>query len=205
MRGCSAGIPGASPRGFGATGGDLCRAGKTAAPYVPAQDRANPIDKQGILASIQSVTPVDDEPPDICEFESKKLILRLDVTFAATVSAITPIVERILSLAKESSCIAGKEFEVQMALYEAITNAVIHGAKEDPTKTVEVTACCDQSRGMLIVVRDPGQGFDADAIPSPIQGERIFASHGRGIFLINQIMDLVDFKRGGTEIRMIKR
>jgi serine/threonine-protein kinase RsbW len=172
---------------------------------LPAQDCANPIDKLGILASIQLVTPMDNEPSDIYEFESKELILRLDVTFAATVSAIAPIVERILSLAKESSCVAGKEFEVQLALYEAITNAIIHGAKEDATKMVEVSACCDQSRGMLIVVRDPGQGFEADAIPSPIQGERIFASHGRGIFLINQIMDKVDFKRGGTEIRMLKR
>jgi len=148
---------------------------------------------------------MDNEPSDICEFESSQLILRLDVTFAATVSAIAPIVERILSLAKESSCIAGKEFEVQLALYEALTNAVIHGAREDAAKTVEVSACCDQSRGMLIVVRDPGPGFAPDAIPSPIQGERIFASHGRGIFLINRMMDKVDFKRGGTEIRMLKR
>ena len=148
---------------------------------------------------------MDNGTSDVCEFESDKLLVRLDVTFAATVSAITPVVERILTLAKESSCIAGKEFEVQLALYEALTNAVIHGAKEDATKTVEVTAACDRSRGILIVVRDPGQGFDANAIPSPIQGERIFASHGRGIFLINQLMDKVDFRRGGTEIRMLKK
>jgi serine/threonine-protein kinase RsbW len=148
---------------------------------------------------------MDNETSDICEFESERLLLRLDVTFAATVTAITPVVERIMTLAQEGSCIAGKEFEVQSALYEALTNAVIHGAKGDASKTVEVTASCDRSRGMLIVVRDPGRGFDANAIPSPVQGERIFASHGRGIFLINRLMDRVDFRRGGTEIRMLKK
>ena len=116
---------------------------------------------------------MDIEPSEVCEFESDKLLLRLDVTFAATVSAISPVVERILTLARENSCIAGKEFEVQLALYEALTNAVIHGAKEDASKMVEVTASCDRSRGILIIVRDPGQGFDAQAIPSPVQGERI--------------------------------
>jgi serine/threonine-protein kinase RsbW len=151
------------------------------------------------------VTQKDSEPSDICEFERDELLLRLDVTFEATVSAITPVVERIMTLAQESGCITGKEFEVQLSLYEALTNAVIHGAKGDASKTVEVTASCDRLRGILIVIRDPGQGFDANSIPSPVQGERIFASHGRGIYLINQLMDKVDFRRGGTEIRMLKK
>ena len=66
-------------------------------------------------------------------------------------------------------------------------------------------ACCDHSRGILIVVRDPGAGFDVNAIPSPVMGERVFSGHGRGIFLINQLMDEVCFKRGGTEIHMRKK
>jgi serine/threonine-protein kinase RsbW len=148
---------------------------------------------------------MNSEEFDIYEFENDMLLLRFSVTFPAEVGAISPVVERILALAGETSCIAGKEFEVQLSLQEALMNAVIHGAKEDPQKMVQVMAACDQSRGMLIVVRDPGQGFDADLIPSPIQGERIFSSHGRGIFLINQLMDEVRFKRGGTEIHMLKK
>ena len=58
---------------------------------------------------------------------------------------------------------------------------------------------------MLIVVRDPGEGFDPASIPSPIEGERLYLSHGRGIFLINQLMDSVKFQRGGTEIHMRKK
>jgi serine/threonine-protein kinase RsbW len=131
--------------------------------------------------------------------------MRLDVTLPAEVAAISPVVNRILALVQETGCIAGKEFEVSVALQEALTNAVIHGAKEDPTKLVEVAACCDQDRGILIVIRDPGSGFNVDSIPSPVRGKRIFASHGRGIFLINRLMDEVQFKRGGTEIHMRKK
>jgi serine/threonine-protein kinase RsbW len=143
--------------------------------------------------------------PSSCSFENEKLILRLDVTLPAMVDEIAPVVERILDLVKESGCLAGKEFEVTMALQEALTNAVIHGAQEDPSKLVQVTASCDQTKGILIVVRDPGPGFDINSIPSPILGERIFSAHGRGIFLINQLMDEVRFHRGGAEIHMLKK
>jgi serine/threonine-protein kinase RsbW len=64
---------------------------------------------------------------------------------------------------------------------------------------------CDESKGMLIVVRDPGPGFDPAAIPSPTVGQNIYRHHGRGIYLINQLMDEVSFDKGGTEIRMRKR
>jgi serine/threonine-protein kinase RsbW len=57
---------------------------------------------------------------------------------------------------------------------------------------------------MIIVVRDPGTGFDPGAVPSPVVGKNIYANSGRGIFLINQLMDEVRFEKNGTEIWMIK-
>ncbi len=145
------------------------------------------------------------DPPEYYEFDTSKLFLRLDITLAATVDEITPVVDRIMELAKEVSCAAGKEFEIQASLQEALTNAVIHGCGKDASKSVQVTALCAESKGMLIIVRDPGGGFDPRSIPSPVMGERIYETHGRGIFLINQLMDEVRFKRGGTEIHMLKR
>ena len=58
---------------------------------------------------------------------------------------------------------------------------------------------------MLIVVRDPGPGFDPDQVRSPVVGENVLFHHGRGIYLINQLMDHVEYGKGGTEIRMVKR
>ena len=102
----------------------------------------------------------------------------------------------------EKRLATGKEEDVRLAIDEALTNAVVHGCRKDPTKTIQCCVACDERRGMLIIVRDPGPGFDPSQVPSPIVGENLYATHGRGIFLINQIADEVRFERDGTEIHM---
>ena len=139
-----------------------------------------------------------------CEFQSDKLILKLEATVTASVDSIVPLVDRVLEIASEMECSQGKEFEIEMALREALANAVVHGAHSDPSKQIQLCVACDMQRGMLIVVRDPGHGFDPDSIPSPLVGQNVFSEHGRGIFLINQLMDEVRYERGGTEIHMVK-
>jgi serine/threonine-protein kinase RsbW len=140
-----------------------------------------------------------------CNFEADKLILKLKVTLAADPNAIEPVVEGVMEIVREMQCAAGNEDAIELALSEALANAVVHGAKADPSKIIECDVGCDESRGMLIVVRDPGQGFDPNAIPSPVCGESIYSDHGRGIYLINELMDEVKFAKNGTEIHMIKR
>lgn len=137
-----------------------------------------------------------------CEFESGNLILKLQKTLQAQVEAIPPFVDEIMEIVSSIGCAAGKEREVEMALLEALANAVQHGCKNDPSKQVECCVACDESRGLLIVIRDPGQGFDPASIPSPIVGQNLYSSHGRGIYMINQLMDEVRFEKGGTEIHM---
>jgi serine/threonine-protein kinase RsbW len=144
------------------------------------------------------------KPTPSCEFNSRELLLRLDVLVAADISAIGPLVERVMEIARDMKCAEGKEFEIEMALREALANAIVHGAKHDASKNVQLCVACDESRGMLIVVRDPGEGFNPQSVPSPVMGQNLFSEHGRGIFLINQLMDEVRFERGGTEIHMKK-
>jgi serine/threonine-protein kinase RsbW len=137
-----------------------------------------------------------------CEFDTKKLILRLDAIIDGRVESIRPLVDSVMQMVRAMGCAAGKEAEVEIALLEALANAVMHGAKNDPTKKVECCVACDEARGMLIVIRDPGEGFDPNKIPSPVQGQNIFSTHGRGIFLINQLVDDVKYEKGGTEIHL---
>lgn len=139
------------------------------------------------------------------EFDAEELILRHELTIPGTVASMTPTVEWIMEEIQGMGCAAGNEFEVELALQEALANAVVHGCKEDPGKEVQISVGCDKQRGVLIVVRDPGSGFDPKRLPSPVVGEAIFEAHGRGIFLINQLMDDVAFGKRGTEIRMRKR
>ena len=138
------------------------------------------------------------------EFDGKSLILQLEMCIPGDVTAISPVVEKVMRVVDGMNCTEGKEFQVETALREALANAVVHGCAEDPRKEVQVTVACDSARGMLIIVRDPGGGFDPENIPSPLQGENLYASHGRGIYLINQLMDEVRYEKGGTEIWMRK-
>jgi serine/threonine-protein kinase RsbW len=142
---------------------------------------------------------------DVCEFNSEKLVLALDLQVEADVAKISRVVDRIMNEVSRYECAAGKEFEVRTALQEAVANAVVHGCKGDPTHRVRVCVACDSGKGILIIVRDPGAGFDPDGVPSPLHAERLFESHGRGIYLINELMDEVRFRKGGTEIWMRKR
>jgi serine/threonine-protein kinase RsbW len=144
------------------------------------------------------------QPMPRCEFESDKLIVRLQVTIPADVKSISPAVDGIMDLVRQMGCAAGKEFAVETALREALANAIVHGCKNDPRKEVQCCVACDESRGLLLIVRDPGEGFDPASLPTPTLGQNIYAEHGRGIFLINQLMDEVRYERGGTEIHMRK-
>lgn len=137
-----------------------------------------------------------------CEFESKNLILKLQKSLEGRIEAIPPFVDGLMSIIQSVGCAAGKEREVEVALIEALANAVQHGCNNDPTKMIEVCVGCDESRGLLIVIRDPGPGFDPSSIPNPVVGQNLFSTHGRGIFLINQLVDEVHYEKGGTEIHM---
>jgi serine/threonine-protein kinase RsbW len=146
-----------------------------------------------------------DQPLPEKDFDPDKLTLVLRVTLAADRKAVDPVVQSVMEVVREMEGVNGKEDAIELSLQEALANAVIHGAKEDPNKVVECMVGRDHERGILIVVRDPGTGFNPGAIPGCTVGENVYSNHGRGIFLINQLMDEVEFRKNGTEIHMVKR
>lgn len=139
------------------------------------------------------------------EFDSDALEIEYQTRLPGDETAIGPVVERIMDLVATAGCADGDEFEIELALTEAIANAVRHGCEGDPNKSVTVSIACQVDRGLLIVVSDPGEGFDPHDVPNPIEAENLYSTHGRGIFLINRVMDHVEYKRGGATIRMRKR
>ncbi len=149
--------------------------------------------------------PSSEQPPQSCDFDAEKLTLKLTVALSGDRDAVDPVVRSVMNVVREMKCAEGREDDIELALTEALANAVLHGAKSDPSKVIECDVSCDEQRGMLIVVRDPGTGFDPAKIANPCHGENIYSSHGRGIYLINQLMDEVQFHKHGTEIHMLKR
>ena len=107
--------------------------------------------------------------------------------------------------------LAGKQWppeeilEVELALQEALVNAIRHGCGNDPHKEVQCCVTFDAAGELLIVVKDPGPGFDVTAVPNPLEGDNVLKGSGRGVFLINQLMDTVEFTEEGRKVLMRKQ
>lgn len=96
------------------------------------------------------------------------------------------------------------ESEVLIALDEAIVNAIKHGNKSDPRKAVHIIAEMS-SDGARFTVTDEGPGFARDKVPDPTDPSRLLIPSGRGLLLINHIMDEVFYNKCGNEVQMFKR
>ena len=93
------------------------------------------------------------------------------------------------------------------AVREAVTNAVIHGNREEPGTHVEVAYELGEDR-IRITVKDQGNGFDPDSLPDPVSKEHLMDASGRGVFLMQQLMDEVSYsfpESGGTTLIMMKK
>lgn len=120
--------------------------------------------------------------------------------------AVIPIVtDGVGELMAEKHWSREDVFAVQLALQEAVANAIRHGCRGDVSELVHCSVSCDESDAMLIVVRDPGPGFDPSVLADPLDATNILKPSGRGIFLINKLMDQVQFADGGREVQMRKR
>ena len=91
-----------------------------------------------------------------------------------------------------------------VALDEAFVNAVKHGNKSDPTKLVRITAELTPKEASF-TVEDEGEGFDIREIPDPCDPSNLFRTSGRGVLLIYNIMDEVEYNAQGNRVKMVKR
>jgi serine/threonine-protein kinase RsbW len=131
-------------------------------------------------------------------------LLKIEAWMPSEIKAISPLVNRLMRLIEGSRCVAGNEPAVELALQEALSNAVVHGNRMDAHKLVQIRCQCELGKGVSIVVTDQGQGFDPKAVPDPLAVERLEEEHGRGIHLMKLAMDEVWFERGGTQVYMRK-
>jgi serine/threonine-protein kinase RsbW len=97
-----------------------------------------------------------------------------------------------------------KRLEIGLAVQEALANAVVHGCNNDSSKQVQCRLSCDLEGRILVVVTDPGAGFASAGTRDPKTGANVYADHGRGVYLIRQLMDEVRFEGRGNEIKMWK-
>lgn len=91
-----------------------------------------------------------------------------------------------------------------IALDEAFVNAVKHGNRGDHRKLVRITADLS-AREARFTVEDEGEGFNLKDIPDPCDPANLFKTSGRGVLLIYNIMDEVEYNERGNRLTMVKR
>ena len=98
----------------------------------------------------------------------------------------------------------GSELDIEMALREALGNAIIHGNQQDSRKWVYLACRCTTDGEVSITVEDEGQGFDVDFVVDPTTPENRLLTQGRGIYLMQTLMDEVRFEQRGAVVYMRK-
>jgi len=131
--------------------------------------------------------------------------IELRQSLPSKVPAISPFVDQLMRFILSFRSADGSESDIEMALHEALTNAVVHGNGENSCKRVNVTCRCYMDGEVSITVRDEGRGFDSSAIQDPISAENLLLTHGRGIYLMKALMDEVCFEEGGAVVMMRKK
>jgi serine/threonine-protein kinase RsbW len=129
--------------------------------------------------------------------------IQFELALRSEVSAISPFVDTLMHLIRKCRGVHGNEEEIEIALREALANAIVHGNHEDPGKQVYVSCRCGTDE-VSFVIRDEGQGYDIGELPDPTAPENISSSHGRGIYLMKNLMDEIRFERGGAIVYMRK-
>jgi serine/threonine-protein kinase RsbW len=129
---------------------------------------------------------------------------KIDLELPSDLSLMNIVLEYLLDRVDKMGLIKTEQSNLFVALDEAFVNAIKHGNRNDPTKLVRVTAELS-SREAIFTVEDEGEGFDVREIPDPRDPANLFKSTGRGVLLIYNIMDEVEYTERGTRLRMVKR
>jgi serine/threonine-protein kinase RsbW len=119
-------------------------------------------------------------------------------------SEVPPIQGLIVDAAVERGFDEAQVFAIKLALEEALTNAIKHGNRMDPSKQVTIDYTVTD-RAVRITVCDEGGGFSPERVPDPTADVNLEKPTGRGVMLIRAYMTEVHFNRAGNCITMVKR
>jgi serine/threonine-protein kinase RsbW len=116
---------------------------------------------------------------------------------------VAPFIREVLVLMKKFHLSEEETFHIKLSLEEALTNAMRHGNKLDPSLFVDVDLDVDDDK-VIVKVKDQGEGFDEARLGDPTTGENNQKPGGRGVFLIRRLMNEVEYFDGGRGVKMIK-
>jgi serine/threonine-protein kinase RsbW len=136
--------------------------------------------------------------------DQKAVREKIDLELPSDLTLMNVVLEYLLDRVAKLGLIKVEQSNLFVALDEAFVNAVKHGNRNDPAKLLRVTAELSAHEA-IFTVEDEGEGFDVRAIPDPRDPANLFKSNGRGVLLIYNIMDEVEYSERGTRLKMVKR
>ena len=118
---------------------------------------------------------------------------------------VSPFVDALMRFIARFRDKDGSELDIELAVCEALVNAMVHGNKLDPGKRVYVTCRCGMDGEVCISIQDEGPGFDPDCVPDPTAPENLLLTSSHGIYLMKMLMDEVSFQQCGSVVQMRKK
>jgi serine/threonine-protein kinase RsbW len=142
--------------------------------------------------------------PEWQSFRSVSFV-ELRYTLPSHVDIISPFVDQLMRFISRYRGPDESKFEIDLALREALANAIVHGNLEDLHKRVYVKCRCTTDGEVSITVEDEGYGFKSDEVQDPSSPENRLHTCGQAIYLITMLMDELHFEQGGSVLHMSKR
>src|SRR5260370_24961568 len=146
------------------------------------------------MSGMQSLNGASDSQWLFTQKQSRSAILEIDSWMPSKIQAISPLVDRLMPLIEGSQCVPGAEPNVELALWEALENAVVHGNQEDPETKVHIRCRCGPGKEISIVVTDQGKGFDFEKTMGNALTSNPPPKHGPVTPFIKPQMSDVNFK-----------
>ncbi len=129
---------------------------------------------------------------------------KIEFELPSDLSLMNGVLEYLHERVSKLGLIKPERSNLFIALDEAFVNAVKHGNKNDPKKLLRITAELSPKEACF-TVEDEGEGFDIGDIPDPCDPANLFRTSGRGVLLIYNIMDEVEYNAQGNRVKMVKR
>jgi serine/threonine-protein kinase RsbW len=118
----------------------------------------------------------------------------------STKDSLNEAAQCVREAAEHCCCDEEKQADVEIVVREAMANAIWHGNGSRDGTRVFFRCYGGPKIGILIVVRDEGEGFDPDSVPDPRDADRMYLERGRGLFLMRALMDDVRYRHNGREV-----
>jgi anti-sigma regulatory factor (Ser/Thr protein kinase) len=134
----------------------------------------------------------------------KRLALKRLLRFrmASRREEVAPMVDRVLAAARPAGLDVEQRDNLAVAVAEALSNAAVHGNRLHPRRHVRVLVIVRPRECVVVEVSDLGSGFDSTQVGDPTHPARVLMPGGRGIFLMKQLVDRVEYNEAGNRVRL---